>query len=477
MPHRQTFCSHLPSPKTMTPHRSPIRWVLIVAIVLIVAGLGVGGWYAYGRGKSGEATQTEELKPAPPVTVEVVHPEPGGIRLLSTQPGTVEPFESADLYSKVSGFLVEQSVDIGSRVTKGQVLARISVPEFEKQVERDKAKVNNARAKVKQMEAHLTAARAESRAADATVILNTILVKSKTAFRLYREKQLNRIKGLVAKEAETQKLQDEQEEYYTSSLEAENAAMESVNTARERAAAAKAQIIQAEADVEESKSEVEVADADLAKSKVWLDYTIIRSPYTGVVTKRNFFPPQAFIKAADQTGSLPLLVVERTDLMRVVIQVPDRDVPYVHLGAPAIIQIDALPGAVYQTKGSEKIGISRWATAEDPTTRTMRTEVDVPNPDGKLGHGMYGRATLILSEGAPNAMRVPSAALVGKAEDGRGSVRVVRDGKVQQVPVQYTTDNGVKVEIVSGLALTDQVIVRSYAPIEVGAAVTVTEEK
>ena len=74
-------------------------------------------------------------------------------------------------------------------------------------------------------------------------------------------------------------------------------------------------------------------------------------------------------------------------------------------------------------------------------------------------------------------MRVPSAALVGKAEDGRGSVRVVRDGKVHQVPVQYTTDNGVKVEIVSGLALTDQVIVRSYAPIEVGAAVSVTGEK
>ncbi len=459
------------------PNRSLIRWPHIVLIVLVVAVLGAGGWYAYARSKpkGGESAPGGGTNEAPPVAVDVVHPQPGGIRRLSTQPGSVMPLEAASLYAKVSGFLAEQSVDIGSRVKQGQVLARISVPEFEKQVERDSARVNNAKAKVKQMEAHLVAAKAESRAADAAVVLATVLVKVKTHFRKYRETQLERIKSLVAKHALDDRTQDEQEEYYLSSVENENAARENVNTAQERAAAAKARITQAEADVEEARSEVGVAQAELAKSQVWLDYAVIRSPYTGVVTLRTFLVGD-FIKAADQGGNQPLLTVESTDVMRVVIQVPDRDVPYVHLGAPAIVEIDALPGEVYETKGSNKVGISRWADAEDPTSRTMRTEVDVKNTDGKLRHGMYGRATLILSEGTPNAVRVPSAALVGKAEGGRGAVRVVRDGKVHLVPVRYATDNGVEAEIVSGLTKTDQVIIRTTGPVEEGAAVSVSEE-
>ena len=249
-----------------------------------------------------------------------------------------------------------------------------------------------------------------------------------------------------------------------------------MNTAREKASAAHAKITQAEADLDEAKAEVGVAAADLAKSRVLLDYTVIRSPYTGVVTKRNFFVGD-FIKAADQGGNTPILAVERTDVMRVVVQVPDRDVPDVHLGAPASIEIDALPGVAFETKGQSKVGVARWADAEDPATRTMRTEVDVPNPDGKLRHGMYGRATLILSAGTPNALRVPSSALFGKAERGWTAVRVVRGDMVQLLPVRYTTDNGVETEIISGLTAADLVVVRATGPIESGTPVVVVGEK
>src|SRR5262249_20522914 len=179
---------------------------------------------------------------------------------------------------------------------------------------------------------------------------------------------------------------------------------------------------------------------------------------------------------ADQGGNTPLLAVERTDVMRVVVQVPDRDVPYVSAGDPAVVEIDALPGVVFETKGESKVGVSRWADAEDPTTRTMRTEINVKNPDDVLRHGMYGRVTLILSPGTPNALRVPSAALVGKAEGGRGAVRVVRGDRVHLVPVRYATDNGVEAEVISGLAPSDQVIVRASGPVEEGPAVTVSDE-
>jgi HlyD family secretion protein len=455
-----------------TWHLRTVRIAIVAFAVLFVVG---GGWYLVTRpSKSVQASQTrgEGSKEGSAVSVEVIQPKPGGIRRDSTQPGTVEPFEAADLYAKASGFLIELNVDIGSTVKKGELLARISVPEYEKQVQRDQARVKDAEAKIKQMEAHLVASRAEAKAAEAAVGLAKVLVRAKTAFRQYREKQLERIKGLAQDRAIEPKLVDEQEDFYLSALESENASKEAVNASEERATAARAKIIQAEADVDAVRADLDVATADLEKSKVLLDYTIIKSPYTGVITKRTFHVGD-FIKSADQGGITPLLAVERIDLMRVVVQVPDRDVPYVHAGAPAIIEIDALPGAVFESKGDKRVVISRWADAEDPTSRTMRTEVDVPNPDGQLKHGMYGRATLILSEGNPKGLRIPSAALVGKLEGGRGSLRVLRGDKVHVVPIRYTTDNGVEVEIVSGLAPTDSVIVRSTGPVEEGTTVTV----
>jgi HlyD family secretion protein len=406
--------------------------------------------------------------------VEVMKPQPGGLQRVCVQPGTVEPFDDANLYAKVSGYLALQTVDIGSRVKAGDVLARISVPEYDKQVDRDKAHVRDAAAKIKQMEAHVRAAQADARAADASVKLAQVMVKAKGSYRRYREKQLERIRGLLADKAVDAKLVDEQEEFYLSAQEAENAASEQVNTSQEKAAAAKAKIDQASADLDEAKADLSVSEAELAKSQVLLNYTVIISPYTGLVTKRNFHVGD-FIKSADQGGIIPLLAVERTDLMRVVVQVPDRDVPYVHKDAPAVVEIDALPDRMFESKDGLKIGVSRWAGSEDPTTRTMRTEIDVPNPLGILAHGMYGRVTITLNNGTANALRIPSTALVGKTEGGRSSVRVVRDGKVRLIPVKYGVDNGVDAEIVSGLTTNDLVIVRTTAPVGEGAAVTVHE--
>ncbi|MFO0937764.1 MAG: efflux RND transporter periplasmic adaptor subunit [Gemmataceae bacterium] len=452
-----------------------------MVIVFLAAGSGLAYWSLNQPGQRhfepSVATAAEPQLPAATssdVAVEVIHPLAGGIKRLCIQPGTVEPYESADLYAKASGFLVDQPVDIGSHVKKGDVLARISVPEYVKQVQRDQAKVKDAAAKVKQMEAHLASSIAESKAMDASITLAKVIVRAKTAYRQYREKQLTRYRELAKDKAIEARVIDEQEDFYLSAFESENAAKEGVSTAVERAAAAKSKIDQARADLDEAKAGVEVALAELEHSQVLLDYTTIKSPYTGVVTKRSFHIGD-FIKSADQGGIVPLLTVERTDLMRVVIQVPDRDVPYVHVGAPAAIEIDALPGIVFQTSGSQKVGVARWADAEDSQSRTMRTEVDVPNPNGKIRRGMYGRATLTLSEGVPQAVRVPSAALFGKAEDGRGTVRIVRNKHVHLIPVHFASDNGVEVEIVAGLTVSDQVIVRANGPLEEGTSVTFEE--
>lgn len=457
------------------------RWI---AIPIVVIGVAIGVWYVASRGKASttQATPAQGSHGEGSVTVEVTHPLAGGIARTCEQPGTVEAYESTDLYAKVSGYLIHQSidvdgtmvpVDIGTRVKAGQVLAEIAVPELQKELLRDEAKVRDAEAKVRQMKAHKRAAEAEWAAAEASVKLAERLVIAKKWYREYRQKQLTRISALATEKAVDAKLVDEQEDYFLSAQEAENAAQEQVNTSKAKATAAKEKIAQAEADIDEAKEDVGVAEAIRDHSKVILGYRYIISPYDGVVTKRTFSPGKnglygAFIKAADQGGNTPLLTVERVDIMRVVVQVPDRDAPYVNDKSKATVQIDALPGRKF-----ENLSVKRDANSEDKTTRTMRTEIDVDNSNHLLKSGYYGRVTIHLTSGTPGAIRIPSVALVNKAENHHGTVHVVRNGKVEEVKVEYETDNGIDAEIVKGLTLEDQVIVRSSVPVEPGMAVTV----
>jgi RND family efflux transporter MFP subunit len=389
----------------------------------------------------------------------------------------VEPFECADLYAKASGFLVEMKVDIGSRVNEKDILARISVPEYEKQVDKDKAEVERAGAKRDQTKAAITTAEKDHGAASAGVALAQAEFKSKTSFREYRQKQRDRIAGLVAQQALNAKLAEEQEDQLQAAISAELASTESVNAARQKEAAATARVEQAKADLKLALAEIEVAKAQQAKSQVLLDYCVIRSPYTGVVTRRSYHVGD-FVRSAEAGGERgPLFSVERTDVMRVVVMVPERDVPFVTIDDPAVIELDALPGLEFKSKGESKVAVSRLAESEDVHNRMMRTEIDVPNPDRRLRRGMYGRVTMMLESGTPGSVRVPSAALVGKAEGGKGSVRVVRGDTVHLVPIRFGADNGVEVEILSGVTKDDRVVVRANGTVEEGTRVTVTDNK
>jgi HlyD family secretion protein len=447
------------------------RWV--IACVATVTAAAVAYGVVRGMAAANGAVPVPEVPTSKEagISVEVVVPARGGIAKLCTQPGSVEPFESADLYAKVSGFLAEQSVDIGYPVREGDVLARIWVPEYEKQIQQDAADVARTEAKSLQAKAAIDTATADLGAATAGVALAQAETKSKASYRAFREKQRDRIRELAAREAIDAKLRDEQEDQYQSAVAAELAATEAVAAAVQKVAAARARVKQSQADLTFAEAEIASARARLEKSKVLLDYSVIKSPYTGVVTKRNFFRGD-FIRSADAGGDrVPLLSVERTDIMRVVVQVPERDVPFVDLGDPATIEVDALPGRVFKSRGADKVEVSRLAASEEASFRMMRTEVHVKNPDNKLRRGMFGRVTIVLEPGSPSSYRIPSAALTGKADAGQGSIYVVRDGRARLVPVQYGTDNGSEVEIRSGLAANDRVIVRASGVINDGTLV------
>lgn len=460
-----------------TAGRTPLIWATTTASIAICA---LGAWSFTSRSVSNANPPDDHADQQTvngKVVVECVNPRPGGLDRICLQPGSIEPFQAADLYTKVSGFLIEQEVDIGYQVKAGDILARIAAPDLEKQVKQDAADIERAKARVEQMEAAITTAEADLGAATAAIAFAQAEQKSKISYRSFREKQLVRIRDLVSRMAVDAKLADEHEDHYQSAVSAELASFEAITTARQKEAAARARVKQAEADVRYAKADVETAKARLEKSQAILDFTVIRSPYTGVVTKRNYHPGD-FVRSADAGGDrIPVLAVERTDVMRVVVQVPERDVPFVDCGDPATVEIDALPGVVFKSANNEQVVVSRLAASEDTHTRMMRTEVHVKNPEGKLRRGMFGRVSLFLHAGEPTAFRVPSAALSGKAEAGKGMIRVVRDGKATFVPVRYGADNGVEVEVLTGLVVGDRVILHAMEPVTDGTPVTVTEAK
>jgi RND family efflux transporter MFP subunit len=182
-----------------------------------------------------------------------------------------------------------------------------------------------------------------------------------------------------------------------------------------------------------------------------VDFATIRAPYDGYITQRSKLPGD-FVKAGTEGASEPLLTVERTDKMRVVVQIPDRDVPYCDPDDEATVEIDALPGVRFPDAK-----VSRIARSEEPHTKLMRVEIDLDNRNGKLRQGMFGWVTIVLDR-SPEQLSIPSSCLVGKARDGSATVYVVRDGVARLVSIKYGADNGHLVAVETGLTLRDEVI-------------------
>ncbi|HEY5315649.1 MAG TPA: efflux RND transporter periplasmic adaptor subunit, partial [Pirellulales bacterium] len=326
--------------------------------------------------------------------VETISPSAGGIIRKTVQPGSVHSFESAELFAKVSGFLKSQNVDIGSIVKRGELLAEIDVPELAQQLDRDKAEQRQAEADVALAQSQIETAIAERQAAEAYVTQAEASVKRSQADREYHEKQYRRIGDLSRLNSIEKRLVDEEFSQLQSAEAGELTARSAVVTAKAQVTTAAARIDRAESELLVSKAKLDVMRAEVAKTATLLSYTRITSPYDGLVTYRGFHRG-AFIRAADQGGEEPLFRVDRTDLVRVVVLVPDRDVPFTQAGDRALVLLDALPGKPFKGK------VARVAGTEDPLSRTMRVEVDVPNADGVIRNGMYGQVEIELEPASP----------------------------------------------------------------------------
>ncbi|MGH7654884.1 MAG: efflux RND transporter periplasmic adaptor subunit [Gemmatimonadaceae bacterium] len=220
--------------------------------------------------------------------------------------------------------------------------------------------------------------------------------------------------------------------------------------------------------VDDLRGQSQVAAAKLQRTEALLAFARITAPFTGVVTAR-YVDPGAFIPAAT-TGSTPqgaaLVTVMDESRLRVQVYVPEAEVPLVRDGLPATITVDELPGRTF--RGT----VTRFANALDESTKTMLTEIELPNASGVLRAGMYASVRLDVERRA-NALLVPAEAVV--VEKAGTSVFVVTGNTVHKRPVKTGFRDATHVEITDGVAAGDVLAVAGKQGLTDGQTVSVAK--
>jgi RND family efflux transporter MFP subunit len=323
--------------------------------------------------------------------------------------GEFKPYQEILVHAKVSGYVQSISVDIGDHVEAGQPLAKLEIPELGDDLNR------------------------------ASAILAKTAEEVKRAKADYRDAHLayQRLQE-VAKSHPTMVAQQELDASKDKDAEMEGA----LGSAREN---------------------VHQSQAELGRIQTMMDYATISAPFAGIITKR-FADVGALIQAgtSSDTQAMPLVELAEDSLLRLDFPVPESAVPEIRVGVPVEVTVDALhesfPGQV-----------SRYSGRVDVSTRKMEAEIEVPNLGGRLTPGMYANVRLVLQQ-SKNALTVPLQAVT---LGGKPTVVVLnRDHRLEERVVTLGLQTSDKVEIRSGLADSESVLVGNRAGIQFGQKAT-----
>jgi RND family efflux transporter MFP subunit len=445
------------------------------ALVLLTAG---GCGPAAGRVPSAAALPAADTAREPVIaSVVAAPPTRATLRRRSVQPAQIEPFESATLRAKLGGYVEKVLVDIGDPIAAGDVLLELALPELVAERDQKGAVVDQARAALAQAESREQVAAAGKIAAEATVAETRAGIARADAELERRTSELARTKQLVAEGAVTAALADEMTSLLAAAKAAREEAVAQVRSAEARVAQAGAVIEEARADLDAARSLIAVAETDRDRVEALLGYRILKAPFTGAVQARFVHPGHLATAGGDGAG---LMVVARTDRLRVVVAVPELEAAFIDVGDPVEIRLQTAPGEVIE--GS----VTRIAGSLDEATRTLRVEIDLENtPDATIRAAETGRSrpplrpglyatTTIISEEHADTLAVPQTAII---RDGGAAVCVVvehaADGGLVARRRNVTTGiagDGL-VEIVTGLGGDERVVTTGAASLSDGQPV------
>ncbi len=332
------------------------------------------------------------------------------------------PFQEIDVYAKESGFVSKLNVDYGSHVKKGQLMAVLEIPELQAQLQEDQASIKNAADQVTDAEHQMGRIEAQHKVLHLQYDRLNGVAKSKP--------------GLVAQQE--------------------------VDDAQGKDLAAEAQVEGAKSSLQAAQSQMAVAQSKLVRDQALFDYSNITAPFAGVVTQRYANLGTLMQGGTNSTQALPLVKLSEEDLFRLVIPVPESYVRYIEIGDQVKVQVPALgrdfPGRV-----------ARFSVDVTGSTRTMHTEVDVPNPQGVLIPGVYAEATLTLDRKG-DALVVPLQA-VNQGADHASVLMVDPANKIEDRQITLGIQTESNAEVLSGLSEGDQVVISDRSGLRPGEVV------
>jgi RND family efflux transporter MFP subunit len=382
------------------------------------------------------------------------------LTLITTQPARIEALEQTPVHSKIAAYVGEVLVDYGDKVKKGQPMLKLVAPELDAALAQRKALLEKARAQLLQAEAGAKAAEAavvtaQSRVAQAeagTDRAQTDIVRWRSEF--------SRIGQLATSGSVNRQLADETQQKLGAAEASLKESGAAIDAAKARALESQAEATKATSDVAAAKAEVRVAEANVAQAEADHSYLTVLSPFDGVVTIRHVDPGH-FVQPAG-ASSAPLLVVARSDKMRVFVAVPESDASFVDVGDPAQIQAQSLRGTEIQGK------VTRTGFALDISSRSLDTIIDLDNAEGRLKPGLYATAKITLQE-QKDVLALPAAAVI---RDGNNAFcyRLI-DGKAAKTPIQLGIKVGDDFEVKAGITDADKVILNKASSLKDGQAV------
>lgn len=405
---------HAIAPTHAAPSRRLLWWLGSLLVVLLGVAFLTGYWPRRQRQQvlAAEAQAGGESLPLATVTSVTRGP----VRAQLVLPGNIQPVTEAPVLARASGYLRTRSADIGDRVKEGQVLAEIEAPELDQQIRQAQATLDQAQSSVQQAEAALDQGRSNESLARVTA---------------------ERWANLVARGAVSKQENDVYQAQYT----AQKANVEALGKA-----------------VAAARSNVGADQANLARLMELKNYQTVRAPFAGVITMRN-----VDVGALINEGSTLLYRIAQTARMRTYINVPQSEAESVRVGQAATLEFSEIPNRKFSGV------VTRTSNALDPASRTLLTEVEVPNPDGVLLPAMFTQVDLQVLRKSPPLL-VPGDTLVVRAEGTQVAV-VSPTGEVHYTRIQVGRDFGDRIEVLSGLQEGQQVAVNPSDAVREGAKV------
>ena len=373
------------------PPRNALLMVAIALLVLLIAG-GITLWDHVSHDRALAKETERETVP----TVAVVYPlseKPDEDLVI---PGSLLAYVESPIYARTNGYLVRWYKDIGSRVTKGELLAKIDTPEVDQELN-------------------------QTRAAREQILAQMQLAKISAD----RWENLRKTDSVSAQEADQ----------YVSGYK-------------------------------QSQANLAAADANVRRLEQLEGFKNVYAPFSGVLTRRNV-DPGALINAGSGATGRELFDLAQIDPLRVYTSVPQAYAPYIKVGAKTVVTLQEFPGQKFFGK------VARTAEAIDPATRTLLTEVDVPNKDGRLLPGSLGEVHFSVGSGV-SKVTVPVNAMLFRSEGPQVAV-VGPDGKVQLRPINIGRDYGATLEVLGGVSPTDRIVVNPADSLEDGQPVNIAQ--